>query len=77
MCCILIFQVDYGSALACANEQGQYFLSGVYAWDTGCKQEGQIGGYIAPDVEWIETTVNKPLKQLRRLEKEYLLKGIN
>ncbi|KAG5875826.1 hypothetical protein JTB14_017257 [Gonioctena quinquepunctata] len=68
-------RVDYGSALACANEQGQYTLSGIFSWDTGCKQEGQIGGYIAPDVEWIEGTLAKPLKELTKLDREYLLKN--
>lgn len=60
------FQVDYGSALACYTN-GQYTLSGIYSWDTGCKQEGQIGGYVAPDVDWIEVTLAKPIKQLKAL----------
>ncbi|KAJ8964382.1 hypothetical protein NQ314_004948 [Rhamnusium bicolor] len=64
--------VDYGSALACSDDQGRYILSGIYAWDTGCKQEGQIGGYVAPDVEWIDSTLAKSLKDLKKLEKRIL-----
>nr|XP_023020675.1 mediator of DNA damage checkpoint protein 1-like [Leptinotarsa decemlineata] len=70
-------KVDYGSALACANDQGQYSLSGIFSWDTGCKQEGQIGGYVAPDVEWIQRTLTKSLKELRKLDREYLLSNSN
>ncbi|CAH1278409.1 unnamed protein product [Diabrotica balteata] len=66
-------KVDYGSALACTNDQGKYVLSGIYAWDTGCRQEGQIGGYIPTDVKWVEESLRKPLKELRRLDREYLL----
>ncbi|XP_066153945.1 mucin-2-like isoform X2 [Euwallacea fornicatus] len=64
-------KVDYGSALACADESGRYTLSGIYSWDTGCKQQGQIGGYVAPDVEWVETILSTPLKQLKRLDRLY------
>ncbi|RZC32254.1 Trypsin domain containing protein [Asbolus verrucosus] len=60
-------RVDYGSALAC-SDGSHYVLSGIYAWDTGCKQEGQIGGYVAPDVEWIESTLTKPIRELKKLE---------
>lgn len=68
---LLYFQVDYGSALACADQSGQYVLSGIFAWDTGCRDEGQIGGYVAPDVEWISATLSQPIRQLRRLEASY------
>ncbi|ENN72470.1 hypothetical protein YQE_10812, partial [Dendroctonus ponderosae] len=64
-------KVDYGSALACADEAGRYTLSGVFSWDTGCRQQGQIGGYVAPDVDWIQTVLDTPLKQLRRLDRAY------
>ncbi|KAL1489415.1 hypothetical protein ABEB36_014313 [Hypothenemus hampei] len=64
-------KIDYGSALACADETGRYTLSGVFAWDTGCRQQGQVGGYVAPDVEWIENILATPLKQLKRLDKLY------
>ncbi|XP_044261254.1 proteoglycan 4-like [Tribolium madens] len=60
-------KVDYGSALAC-NTDGRYTLSGIYSWDTGCKQEGQIGGYVAPDVDWIKSTLAKPITELKKLE---------
>ncbi|EFA05743.2 serine protease H164 [Tribolium castaneum] len=60
-------KVDYGSAMACYKDGG-YTLSGIYAWDTGCKQEGQIGGYVAPDVDWIESTLAKPITELKKLE---------
>lgn len=63
-------KVDYGSALACSNGNDQYVLSGIFSWDTGCKDENQIGGYIAPDVEWINSMLEKPLKELRRLDKQ-------
>ncbi|XP_060533201.1 serine protease filzig isoform X2 [Cylas formicarius] len=64
-------RVDYGSALACADDSGRYTLSGIYTWDTGCKQQGQIGGYVAPDVEWIEFVLSKPLGELKRMDREY------
>ncbi|CAH0549418.1 unnamed protein product [Brassicogethes aeneus] len=70
-------RVDYGSALACDNGNGQYTLSGIYSWDTGCKQEGQIGGYIAPDVEWVRGCLNKPINELKRLDSEYTSKSRN
>lgn len=66
-----MIQVDYGSALACTNGNGQYVLSGVFSWDTGCRDPEQIGGYVAPDVEWINTCLSKPAKELKRLEAEY------
>jgi hypothetical protein len=66
-------KVDYGSALACTNDQGKYVVAGIFGWDTGCKQESQIGGYIPTDGPWIEATLQKPLKELRRLDREYLL----
>ncbi|XP_030755117.1 uncharacterized protein LOC115881677 isoform X3 [Sitophilus oryzae] len=64
-------RIDYGSALACADETGRYTLSGVFSWDTGCKQRGQIGAYVAPDVDWIENVLSTPLKQLKRLDRDY------
>ncbi|KAJ8921243.1 hypothetical protein NQ315_013715 [Exocentrus adspersus] len=67
-------KVDYGSALACADSQGHYTLAGIYTWDTGCKSENQIGGYIAPDVNWIESTLAKSIKELKMIERQYLLK---
>ncbi|XP_049824987.1 uncharacterized protein LOC109605766 isoform X2 [Aethina tumida] len=70
-------KVDYGSALACDNGNGHYVLSGIYGWDTGCKQEGQIGGYVAPDVEWIQGCLSKPLNELKKLDSEYTSKASN
>lgn len=64
-------QVDYGSALACTNADGHYTLAGIFSWDTGCRDEGQIGGYVAPDVDWINASLSKPLRELKRLEKAY------
>ncbi|KAJ8958027.1 hypothetical protein NQ318_002031 [Aromia moschata] len=66
-------KVDYGSALACSDDQQHYTLHGIYTWDTGCGQDGQVGGYITPDIEWIDSIMARPLKQLKRIEKEYLL----
>ncbi|XP_045465843.1 probable serine/threonine-protein kinase nek3 [Harmonia axyridis] len=60
-------KVDYGSALACTNDQSRYILSGIYSWDTGCKDQNQIGGYVAPDVEWINDCLSKPVKVLKKL----------
>ncbi|VEN56226.1 unnamed protein product, partial [Callosobruchus maculatus] len=65
-------KVDYGSALACENDQGQYEFAGIYTWDTGCNQEGQIAGFVKPDTDWIQTTLRKPIKELKRIEREYL-----
>ncbi|XP_050310939.1 nascent polypeptide-associated complex subunit alpha, muscle-specific form-like isoform X3 [Anthonomus grandis grandis] len=64
-------KVDYGSAMACADESGRYTLSGIYTWDTGCKQQGQIGGYVAPDVDWIDNVLATPIKTLKRFDREY------
>lgn len=64
--------MDHGSALACTNGDGHYTLSGIFSWDTGCKDQEQIGGYVSPDIEWIETCLKSPLKALKRLEKKYL-----
>ncbi|KAL3272114.1 hypothetical protein HHI36_022577 [Cryptolaemus montrouzieri] len=61
-------KVDYGSALACTNDENRYVLSGIFAWDTGCKDQNQIGGYVAPDVEWINDCLSKPVKVLKRLD---------
>ncbi|KAK4877946.1 hypothetical protein RN001_010452 [Aquatica leii] len=63
--------VDYGSALACTNGNGQYTLTGIFSWDTGCKDNEQIGGYIPPDIEWIESTSAIPLRELKILDKQY------
>lgn len=63
--------MDYGSALACTGEDGRYILSGVFAWDTGCKDDSQIGGYVAPDVNWIEYTLALPLRELKKQEASY------
>lgn len=65
--------MDIGSALACTNEQGTYVASGIFAWDSGCKQEGQIGGYVATDTPWVEEILKKSLKELRKLDREFLL----
>lgn len=67
-----VFQVDHGSALACTNGDGHYTLAGIFSFDTGCKDQDQIGGYILPDKEWIDTCLKSPLKALKRLEKKYL-----
>lgn len=64
-------EVDYGSALACTGNDGRYTLAGIYSWDTGCNDNGQIGGYVAPDVAWIESSLSKPVKILKRLERNY------
>ncbi|KAF2905805.1 hypothetical protein ILUMI_00373 [Ignelater luminosus] len=64
-------KVDYGSALACSNGNGQYTLAGIFSWDTGCKDETQIGAYCPPDVEWIESTCSKPLTHLKALDRQY------
>ncbi|CAH2018736.1 unnamed protein product [Acanthoscelides obtectus] len=52
--------------------QGHYEFAGIYTWDTGCKQEGQIAGFVRPDTDWIQTTLRKPIKELKRIEREYL-----
>ncbi|CAH2018735.1 unnamed protein product [Acanthoscelides obtectus] len=49
-----------------------YEFAGIYTWDTGCKQEGQIAGFVRPDTDWIQTTLRKPIKELKRIEREYL-----
>lgn len=62
--------MDYGSALACTNGNGQYTLAGIYSWDTGCRDQEQIGGYVPADVDWIESVCSKPLTQLKALDKQ-------
>ncbi|XP_017779365.1 PREDICTED: ovochymase-2 [Nicrophorus vespilloides] len=52
-------KVDHGSALACTTDGYHYTLHGIFSWDTGCKNENQLGGYNLPDVKWIETVLSK------------------
>ncbi|KAF5291790.1 hypothetical protein FQA39_LY14278 [Lamprigera yunnana] len=63
--------VDYGSALVCTSGDGQYTLTGIFSWDTGCKNPAQIGGYIPADVQWIQTMSAKTLRELKTLDKQY------
>ncbi|KAF5283999.1 hypothetical protein FQR65_LT13633 [Abscondita terminalis] len=63
--------VDYGSALACTNGDGQYTLAGIFGWDTGCNDPEQIGGYIPLDVDWIESMSSKSLNEIKTLDKLY------
>ncbi|XP_065166827.1 uncharacterized protein scaf isoform X2 [Atheta coriaria] len=50
-------KVDHGSALACTDDGEHYTLHGVFSWDTGCKDERQLGAYVQPDLEWIEAAL--------------------
>ena len=50
-------KVDHGSALACTTDGTHYTLHGIFSWDSGCKDQRQIGAYILPDTDWIENTL--------------------
>lgn len=66
-----ILQVDVGSALACDRGDGRYTLAGIYSWDTGCNPTAQIAGYTKIDTQWIESTIQRPVKDLRTEEKGF------
>lgn len=53
-------EVDIGSALACADTSGSYFLKGVYSSDNGCNRPDQIVSFSNIDVEWIKQAMRNP-----------------
>jgi hypothetical protein len=52
-------QVDVGSALACPDRNGRYFLKGVYSSETGCSSQNQIVAFTKPDLQWIKELKDK------------------
>ncbi|XP_055592958.1 inactive serine protease scarface-like isoform X3 [Uranotaenia lowii] len=52
--------VDIGSALACADTSGTYYLKGVYSQDNGCGRPDQIVSFSNIDVQWIKQVLKNP-----------------
>ncbi|XP_021702173.1 mucin-5AC isoform X2 [Aedes aegypti] len=52
--------VDIGSALACADTSGTYYLKGVYSSDNGCGRPDQIVSFSNIDVQWIRQALKNP-----------------
>lgn len=52
--------VDIGSALACADTSGTYYLKGVYSSDNGCGRPDQIASFSTIDVQWIKQALKNP-----------------
>lgn len=69
---LIFFKVDYGSALACEDSNGQYNLVGIYNWETGCGNNGQIGGFLRPDNAWIQKSLRTSPRELRKAERQFL-----
>uniref|UniRef100_A0AAG5DIH9 Peptidase S1 domain-containing protein n=1 Tax=Anopheles atroparvus TaxID=41427 RepID=A0AAG5DIH9_ANOAO len=53
-------EVDVGSALACADTSGTYYLKGVYSADNGCNRPDQIVSFSNIDVQWIKQALKNP-----------------
>ncbi|XP_050082216.1 inactive serine protease scarface isoform X3 [Anopheles aquasalis] len=53
-------EVDVGSALACADTSGTYYLKGVYSADNGCNRADQIVSFSNIDVQWIKQALKNP-----------------
>uniref|UniRef100_A0A182SK09 Peptidase S1 domain-containing protein n=1 Tax=Anopheles maculatus TaxID=74869 RepID=A0A182SK09_9DIPT len=53
-------EVDVGSALACADTSGAYYLKGVYSADNGCNRPDQIVSFSNIDVQWIKQALKNP-----------------
>ncbi|XP_058450714.1 inactive serine protease scarface isoform X3 [Malaya genurostris] len=53
-------EVDIGSALACADTSGTYYLKGVYSQDNGCGRPDQIVSFTNIDVQWIKQALKNP-----------------
>lgn len=52
--------VDIGSALACADTSGTYYLKGVYSSDNGCGRPDQIASFSTIDVQWLKQALKNP-----------------
>jgi hypothetical protein len=48
--------LDAGSALACADDSGQYFIKGVYSSETECASPSQIVTFTKMDFSWVKKT---------------------
>ncbi|XP_058062365.1 inactive serine protease scarface isoform X2 [Anopheles bellator] len=53
-------EVDVGSALACADTSGTYYLKGVYSSENGCNRPDQIVSFSNIDVQWIKQALKNP-----------------
>ncbi|XP_053673132.1 inactive serine protease scarface-like [Anopheles nili] len=53
-------EVDVGSALACADTSGTYYLKGVYSADNGCNRPDQIVSFSNIDVQWLKQALKNP-----------------
>ncbi|XP_055541224.1 uncharacterized protein LOC129727421 isoform X2 [Wyeomyia smithii] len=51
---------DIGSALACADTSGTYYLKGIYSSDNGCGRPDQIVSFTNIDVQWIKQALKNP-----------------
>ncbi|XP_053692094.1 mucin-5AC [Sabethes cyaneus] len=53
-------EVDIGSALACADTSGTYYLKGIYSADNGCGRPDQVVSFTNIDVQWIRQALKNP-----------------
>jgi Trypsin len=50
--------LDAGSALACDDGNGNYFLKGVYSSETECASPSQLVTFAKTDFSWVKTASN-------------------
>lgn len=56
-------ETDIGSALACADRSGVYYLKGVYSAETSCgKSNDQVAAFSTCDAQWIRSAMANPQK---------------
>lgn len=76
---IFIWQVDFGSAVACERGDGLYELAGVNSWDIACQNKQPLPSVFATsDAQWINVVLGTPLPVLQAQEESFnqgLLKG--
>lgn len=64
--------MDYGSAVACAREDGHYEVAGVNSWDIACPTQQPLPTVFATsDAQWLETVLNTPTPVLQEEENNY------
>ena len=52
--------VDVGSALACSDAAGAYYLKGVYSSENQCGGSNQFVSFANIDVPWVKQVIKNP-----------------
>jgi hypothetical protein len=52
--------VDVGSALACSDAAGAYYLKGVYSSENQCGGSNQIVSFATIDIQWVKDVLKNP-----------------